>query len=126
MRHPQLFRWALRLDIAHVSVFIARALTSETQPNRPARSSRSDAVVAAAGLSLAVVALHRDTRAPVSAGLFLNTAGCILTFMLLLRDETHVRRASWWWTTYLLVGGNALSAAYLAASSRTRPTLRCR
>jgi hypothetical protein len=125
MRHPQLFRWALRLDVVHVSVFVARALTSERQPSRHARSSRTDAVVAAAGLSLAVVALHRDARAPVSAGLFLNTAGCILTFLLLGRDETHARRASWWWTAYLLVGGDALSMAYLAASGRTRPTPRC-
>jgi hypothetical protein len=126
MRHPQLFRWALRLDVVHVSVFVARALTSERQPDRRARSSRTDAVVAAAGLSLAVVALHRDARAPVSVGLFLNTAGCILTFMLLLRDGAHLRRGSWWWTTYLLVGGDALSVAYLAASSRTRPTSRRR
>jgi hypothetical protein len=125
MKHPQLFRWALRLDVAHVSALIVRALTSETQPGPHARSSRTDAVVAAAGLSLAVVAQHRDTRAPVSAGLFVNTAGCILAFMLLLRDEPHARRASWWWTTYLLVGGNALTVAYLAASSRARPTPRC-
>jgi hypothetical protein len=126
MRHPQLFRWALRVDIVHVSVFIVRALTSETQLSRNVRSARTDAVVAAAGLSLAVVAQHRETRAPVSAGLFVNTAGCILTFMLLVRDETHARRASWWWTTYLLVGGNALSVAYLAASNHTRPTSKCR
>jgi hypothetical protein len=33
MKHPQLFRWALRLDVAHVSAFIVKALTSETQPS---------------------------------------------------------------------------------------------
>lgn len=121
MRHPRLFRWALRLDIAHVSVFLARALASGTQVNSDARAARADAAVAAAGLSLAVAALHRDARTPVIAGLVLNTTGCIVTFRFLARDMTHARRAPWWWTAYLLAGGNAVSVAYLLAAGQTLP-----
>lgn len=128
MRDLRLFRLALRLDIVHVSVFAVRALALRAQANREARSARADAVVAAAGLSLAVVALRRDAQAPVRAGLLLNTAGCVATLMLLARGEAHARLTPRWWTTYLLVGGNALSVAYLAASrsSHTRPVPRPR
>jgi hypothetical protein len=122
MRDSRLFRRALRVDLVHVSVFIVRALTYGTQANRDARSARADAVVAAAGLSLAVVALHRDARAPVSAGLLLNTTGCAATLVLLARKKNHGRRTPWWWTTYLLIGGNTVSLAYLAAGGHSRPT----
>jgi hypothetical protein len=122
MRDSRLFRRALRVDLVHVSVFIVRALTFGTQKNRDARSARADAVVAAAGLSLAVVALHRDARAPVGAGLLLNTTGCAATLLFLARKKNHGRRTPWWWTAYLLIGGNTVSLAYLAAGGHTRST----
>jgi hypothetical protein len=118
MRASPLFRRALRLDIAHVTVFIVRALTFRTHANPEARSARSDAVVAAAGLSLAVVAFRRDARAAVTAGLLLNTAGCAVTLIRHTRHEPHPRPMSCLWTAYLLAGGNAVSLAYLAAGSR--------
>lgn len=128
MRDLRLFRLALGLDIVHVSVFAVRALALRTQADREARSARADAVVAAAGFSLAVVALRRDAQAPVRAGLLLNTAGCVATLLLPARGGAHTRPAPRWWTTYLLIGGDAVSVAYLAASrsSHTRPVPRPR
>ena len=114
VRDLQLFRRALGLDAVHVTVFVVRALTFRAQTDAEARSARADAIVAAAGLTLAVVARRRGARAPVAVGLLLNTAGCIATFMLHARDDPRSRRAPWW-TTYLLVGGDALSLVYLAA-----------
>jgi hypothetical protein len=119
MRDSPLFRRAMSLDIAHVTIFIIRALRVRTRATSEARSARADAVVAAAGLSLAVVAFRRDARMPVVAGLLLNTTGCVATLMRHARDEPHSRRAPWSWTGYLLVGGNAVSLAYLAAGRRT-------
>jgi hypothetical protein len=119
MRISPLFRRAMNFDIAHVTVFIIRALTFRTQATPEARSARADAVVAAAGLSLAVVAFRRDSRVPVVAGLLLNTTGCVVTLMRHARNEPHSRRAPWSWTAYLLVGGNAVSLAYLAAGGGT-------
>jgi hypothetical protein len=113
-----LFRWALRLDAAHVTVFTLRALTSRAQAGpraRAARAARADAIVAAAGLALAVAAWRRDARAPVAAGLVLNTTGCLLTLVLHARAQPPSRPTSLWWTTYLLIGGDAVSLAYLAA-----------
>lgn len=119
MRISRLFRRAMTLDIAHVTIFIIRALTFRTQTSLSARSARADAAVAAAGLSLAVIAFRHDARMPVVAGLLLNTTGCVVTLMLHARNEPHSRRAPWSWTAYLLVGGNAVSLAYLAAGCGT-------
>jgi hypothetical protein len=119
MRASPLFRRAMTLDIAHVTIFVVRALTFRTQATPTARSARADAAVAAAGLSLAVVALGQDARVPVVAGLLLNTTGCVVTLMRHARNEPHSRRAPWSWTAYLLVGGNAVSLAYLAAGGGT-------
>jgi hypothetical protein len=109
----------MNFDIAHVTIFIIRALTYRTQATPEARSARADAVVAAAGLSLAVVAFRRDARVPVVAGLLLNTTGCVVILMRDARNEPHSRRAPWSWTAYLLVGGSAVSLAYLAAGGGT-------
>jgi hypothetical protein len=117
MRISPLFRRAMTLDIALVTIFIIRALTFKTQASLSARSARADAAVAAAGLSLAVVALRQDARMPVVAGLLLNTTGCVVTLMRHARNEP--RRAPWSWTAYLLVGGNAVGLAYLAAGGGT-------
>jgi hypothetical protein len=122
MRSSRLFRRALCADYVHVSVFVVRALTFGTQANHAARSARADAVVAAAGLSLAMVALYRDSRALVGAGLLLNTTGCAATLLFLARKKNHGRRAPWWWTMYLLIGGNTVSLAYLAAGAYARST----
>lgn len=113
-----MFRWALRLDAAHVTVFTLRALTSRAQAGPRARAARADAIVAAAGLALAVAAWRRDARAPVAAGLVLNTTGCLLTLVLHARDQPPSRPTSLSWTTYLLIGGDAVSLAYLAAGRR--------
>jgi hypothetical protein len=113
-----LFHRALCLDAAHVTVFVIRALTFRTQATHEARTARADAVVAAAGLSLAATARRRDARAPVSAGLALNTTGCVLTLVHHARDRPPSRPTYLWWTAYLLVGGNAVSLAYLAAGIR--------
>jgi hypothetical protein len=118
VKESPLFRRAMGLDIAHVTIFIIRALRVRTRATSEARSARADAVVAAAGLSLAVVAFRRDTRVPVVAGLLLNTTGCVATLVRHARDEPHPRRAPRSWTGYLLVGGNAVSLAYLAAGRR--------
>jgi hypothetical protein len=118
MRASPLFRRAMHFDIAHVTVFIIRALTFRTQATPEAQSARADAAVAAAGLSLALVASYRDTRMPVIAGLLLNTTGCVMTLVRQARNEPHLRRAPWSWTAYLLFGGNAVSLAYLAASGK--------
>jgi hypothetical protein len=109
MRNSQLYRRALRLDVAHVSIFIVRAVTFRTQASHDARSARADALVAVCGLSLAVIALRRDARTPVAAGLLLNTTGCVVTLMLQARNRTSTRGTPWLWTTYLLIGGDAVS-----------------
>jgi hypothetical protein len=82
MKNSPLFRAALHLDIVNVTAFVVRALLFGTQTNLEARSARADAVVAAAGLSLAAVAFRHDTRAPIGAGLILNTTGCAVTLIL--------------------------------------------
>jgi hypothetical protein len=114
-RSSRVFRRALCLDAMHVTVFVLRALTYGTRRTPRARSARADAVVAAVGLSLAVIAVRRNTRTPVVAGLLVNTTGCAVTLMLYDRDKSQSQRLPGWWSTYLLIGGNAVSLAYLAA-----------
>jgi hypothetical protein len=117
MRNSQLYRRALRLDVAHVSIFVVRAVMSGHQASHDARSARADALVAVCGLSLAVTALLRDARTPVVAGLLVNTTGCVVTLMSQARIRTSARGTPWLWTTYLLIGGDAVSVAYLAAGA---------
>jgi hypothetical protein len=117
MRNSQLYRRALRLDVAHVSIFVVRAVMSGHQASHDARSARADALVAVCGLSLAVTALLRDARTPVVAGLLVNTTGCVVTLMSQARIRTSARGTPWLWTTHLLIGGDAVSVAYLAAGA---------
>lgn len=125
------YRVAGAVDAAHVTAFVFRAVLVGRDRSARAVAARGDALVAVAGLALAVLAgrLLRgdlaDGRAPrravrrlLVAGLLVNTVGTTLLLAAPGSSAGRVRRSRTGRaaTAYLLVGGDLVSVAYLLAA----------